>query len=108
MKINVSNRTYDVLNSLVRYLLPALGTLYFSMSELWGLPEPERVLGTVVALETFLGVVLYLASRGWVVPTDGELIAHEEDGGYVTASFDRPTEELYDQDYVTLKVNRGS
>jgi hypothetical protein len=49
---------YDVLKWIAQYLLPALGTLYFAVAGIWGLPYAEEVVGTIVAIDTFLGVVL--------------------------------------------------
>lgn len=56
-------RTYDTLKFVAQILLPALGTLYFTLAGLWGLPNPDEVVGTVVAVDTFLGVLLGLASK---------------------------------------------
>lgn len=54
----MSNKMYDVLKWIAQYLLPALGTLYFAVAGIWGLPYAEEVVGTIVAIDTFLGVVL--------------------------------------------------
>ena len=56
--MNMSNKTYDILKWIAMYLLPALGTLYFALAGIWGLPYGEQVVGTITALDTFLGVVL--------------------------------------------------
>ena len=56
--MKLSNKTYDRLKWIAQYLLPALGTLYFTVSEIWGLPYGEQVVGTITAVDTFLGVVL--------------------------------------------------
>ena len=34
----MSNTTYDILKWIAQILLPALGTLYFALSKIWGLP----------------------------------------------------------------------
>ena len=57
-----SNKTYDRLKWVAQYLLPALGTLYFTVSGIWGLPYGEQVVGTITAVDTFLGVVLGVSS----------------------------------------------
>ena len=56
--MKLSNKTYDRLKWIAQYLLPALGTLYFTVSGIWGLPYGEQVVGTITAVDTFLGVVL--------------------------------------------------
>ena len=58
----LSNGTYDVLKWIAQILLPALGTLYFALSKLWGFPFATEVVGTIAALDTFLGAVLGISS----------------------------------------------
>lgn len=40
------------------YFLPALGTLYFALAGIWGLPYGEQLVETITAIDTFLGVIL--------------------------------------------------
>lgn len=70
--MKLSNKTYDILKWIAQYLLPAAGTLYFSISQIWGLPCGEQVVGTITALDTFLGVLLGLSSNTYnkEIPTD--------------------------------------
>ena len=58
MNIHMSNETYDLLKWIALYLLPALGTLYFALSGIWGFPYGEQIVGTITAVDTFLGVIL--------------------------------------------------
>ena len=58
----MSNKVYDILKWLAQYLLPALATLYFALSGIWGLPYGEEVVGTLAALTAFLGVILGISS----------------------------------------------
>ena len=58
----MSNRVYDVLKWVAQYLLPALGTLYFVLAGTWDLPYGEEVVGTITAIDTFLGVVLGIST----------------------------------------------
>lgn len=60
--MNMTNKTYDVLKWIAQYLLPALGTLYFALAGIWGLPCGEQVVGTIAAVDTFLGVILGISS----------------------------------------------
>lgn len=57
-----SNKTYDILKWLAQYLLPAVGTLYFALSSIWGLPYGEQIVGTISAVDAFLGVILGISS----------------------------------------------
>lgn len=58
----MSNKTYDVLKWIAQYLLPGIGTLYFGLASIWGLPYGEEVVGTITAIDTFLGVLLGISS----------------------------------------------
>lgn len=60
--MKLSNKVYDSLKWIALYLLPALGTLYFALSGIWGLPYGEQVVGTITAADTFLGVLLGISS----------------------------------------------
>lgn len=60
--MNMNNKTYDVLKWIAMYLLPALGTLYFALAGIWGFPYGEEVVGTITAVDTFLGVILGIST----------------------------------------------
>lgn len=60
--MNFSNKVYDVLKWIAQILLPALGTLYFAMAGIWGFPYGEQIIGTISAVDVFLGVILGLSS----------------------------------------------
>ena len=60
--MKLSNRVYDILKWIALYLLPALGTLYFALAGIWNFPLGEQVLGTIAAIDTFLGVLLGISS----------------------------------------------
>ena len=60
MKLN--DKVYDVLKWIAQYLLPALGTLYFARSTIWGFPYGEQVVGTITAIDAFLGAILGISS----------------------------------------------
>lgn len=58
----MSNKVYDILKWAAQILLPALGTLYFALAGIWGFPYAEAVVGTITAIDTFLGVILGISS----------------------------------------------
>lgn len=58
----MSNKTYDVLKWIAQILIPALGTLYFALAGIWGLGYAEQVVGTLTAVDTFLGVILGIST----------------------------------------------
>lgn len=57
-----NRKTYDTLKWIAMYLLPAAGTLYFALAGIWGLPYGEQVVGTITAVDTFLGVILGIST----------------------------------------------
>lgn len=60
--MKMSNKVYDVLKWIAMYLLPAAGTLYFALAGIWGLPYGEQIVGTITAIDTFIGVLLGIST----------------------------------------------
>lgn len=60
--MKLSNKVYDVLKWIAQLLLPALGTLYFALAGIWGFPYGEQIIGTITAVDVFLGVILGISS----------------------------------------------
>jgi hypothetical protein len=56
--MKISNKLYDILKWIAQILLPAIATLYFALSSIWGLPYGEQIVGTITAIDAFLGVCL--------------------------------------------------
>ena len=59
------NEVYDVLKYVAQIVLPALGTLYFALSAIWGFPFGEQILGTITAVDTFLGALLKISNNNY-------------------------------------------
>ena len=57
------NKVYDVLKWIAQIFLPAIATLYFALSNIWGLPYGEQIVGTITAFDTFLGVALGISTK---------------------------------------------
>lgn len=60
--MRISNEAYDVLKYVAQYLLPALGTLVFALAKIWGLPYGEEIVGTITAIDAFLGALLGIST----------------------------------------------
>lgn len=60
--MKLDNGTYDVLKWIAQILLPAIATLYFTLATIWNFPYPEEILGTISAVDVFLGVLLGISS----------------------------------------------
>lgn len=61
----MSNKVYDVLKWITTLVLPALATLYAALAGIWGLPYGEAISATIMAIVTFLGVVLKISSDNY-------------------------------------------
>lgn len=58
----MSNKVYDILKWIAQILLPALGTLYFALAKIWNLPYSEEIVGTITAVDLFLGALLGIST----------------------------------------------
>lgn len=63
--MKMSNKTYDILKRIAQLVLPAAGTLYAALAGIWGFPYAEQVVGSVLAVDTFLGVVLGISAANY-------------------------------------------
>lgn len=60
--MKLTNKAYDILKWIAMIVLPALGTFYFTIAGIWGLPYGEQVVGTITALVTALGTILKIST----------------------------------------------
>ena len=61
----INNKTYDILKYIAQIGLPACGTLYFALASIWGLPYGQEVVGTITAIDTFLGALLMISTTNY-------------------------------------------
>ena len=59
----MKNETYDLLKYIAQIVLPAIGTLYFALANIWGLPYGEQIVGTITAIDACLGTLLMISTR---------------------------------------------
>ena len=58
----MSDKVYDVLKFIAQIVLPALGTLYFALAKIWGFPYAAEIVGTISAVDAFLGALLGIST----------------------------------------------
>ena len=58
----MSNKVYDVLKWIALVVLPAIATLYMALSGIWGFPYGDQIVGTITAVDAFLGALLGISS----------------------------------------------
>lgn len=61
----LTNEVYDILKYVAQIVLPAIATLYFGLSKIWGLPFGEEVVGTIACVDTFLGALLQISTDAY-------------------------------------------
>ena len=54
--MKLTNKQYDILKWIALIALPAIGTLYFTIATIWGLPYGDQV------VDTFLGALLGIST----------------------------------------------
>lgn len=107
-KAGLPSSVYDTLKWASLVALPALGTLYFSLAGVWGLPAAEQVVSTVIAVETALGILLGISHVQYNKSDsrfDGTLVVDQSDPETDHWSFEvDDLENLPNKNAVTLKV----
>lgn len=63
--MTMSNKTYDMLKWIAAILLPAFSALYAALAGIWGFPYGEEIVGTISAIDVFLGALLQISSSNY-------------------------------------------
>jgi hypothetical protein len=106
----MNTKTYDLLKWIAQYFLPALGTLYFALSGIWGFPNGEQVVGSITAIDIFLGVILGFSSAQFNKAKDGVLMIDLTNLTKDTYRLllNTPLEELANKSSIKLNVNNNA
>ena len=67
----MENSTYDILRKIADLILPAVGTLYFALGQIWGFPYCEEIVGSITAIVAFLDVVLGISKSNYLKEQEG-------------------------------------
>lgn len=100
-------RHYDFLKALAQLWIPGLATLYFTLSQIWGIPKGAEVVGSLTALDTFLGVILRVSTSKYSPPTDGNVYVDTSDpemGKYRLEINEDSLEQIAGKDHIRLEV----
>lgn len=95
----LGDRAYDFLKKLVQIILPAFGTFYVTLGQVWGLPRAEAVAATCLALSTFLGICLGISSAQYKASGagfDGEIRVRPQTDGPTKVDFITKTPDPLD------------
>lgn len=106
----LSNVWYDRFKFLAITVLPSLGSLYFGLAQIWGLPKAEEVVGTITILVTFLGLLLQVSTIKYnksEAKYDGVINVVETDVKKIfTLELKIEPEDIQTKKDVTLKINQ--
>ena len=103
--MKISNKVYDILKWIAQYLLPAFGALYFALSTIWGFPYGTEVVGTISAIDIFLGAVLGISSRNYQGDGTLEIDQTGDDKDTYRLMLNNSVENLTNKTNVMFKVN---
>ena len=60
--MKMSNKVYDILKYIAQIVLPAIGALYFALAKIWGFPYAAEIVGTISAVDAFMGALLKIST----------------------------------------------
>lgn len=102
----ITGKLYDYLKWLAQIVLPGFGALYLALAALWSLPAGNEVAGTVLAVDTFLGILLGISQVAYASGTGAGQIHVNDADGKLTYSLvlDGNPEELAGMNEVRFRV----
>jgi hypothetical protein len=109
IKVLFTGPVYDIMKKIAQLYLPAVGTLYFALAQIWGLPAGEEVVGTIIAVDTFLGLCLGISTKTYNETDarfDGHMVVEEHDGESTMRMKSIDVKALDTKDEIRLKVTR--
>lgn len=102
----ITGKLYDYLKWLAQVVFPGVGTLYVALAGLWGLPSALEVSGTILAVDTFLGLLLGISQINYAKATGAGSIIVTDTGGKMmyNLQLEDDPETLKDMEEVRFKV----
>lgn len=105
----IGSKLYDKLKFVALVLLPAVSTLYFTLGNAWDFPAIEQVIGSIAAVDTFLGALLGISSASYKQSDarfDGAINVQTslEGNKLFTLELDGDPEELENKDAILFKI----
>ena len=76
--MKLGNKVYDILKFIAQIFLPALATLYFALAQIWGLPYGEQIVGTITAIDAFLGAILGISTAQYNKQKEADIEQKED------------------------------
>jgi hypothetical protein len=107
----LGDKMYNFVKKLVQVIIPAGGALYFALSKIWGFPHGEDVVGSLMAVATFLGVVLGISSAQYTASGagyQGHMTVQPNSDGVTKVTglhFDGEPKDLEGKSAMTFKIH---
>lgn len=67
----MNNKTYDILKYIAQIVIPAIGVLWFTVAQIWNIPYGQEILGTITAVDCFLGAILGISTMAYNKKLEG-------------------------------------
>lgn len=108
----LSNSVYNALKKFTTVVLPGLATLYFALTPLWNLPKTESIVGTIAAVNVFLGLLVSISTKSYNqsdTKYDGSVELEETASGGKVFSLvvNGDLDKLDQKSQVLLKINNN-
>lgn len=101
----LADSTYNRVKKSATIVLPAFGTLYFALAQIWGLPKAEEVMGSIAALNTCLGVLVQVSKKSYYASGTQYAGAIEVgENGLARIVFEQPPVEVISKTQATFKI----
>ena len=68
----MKNSTYDILKYIAQIVIPAIGVLWFTIAQIWNIPYGQEILGTITAVDCFLGAILGISTAVYNKKLEGK------------------------------------
>lgn len=68
----MNNKTYDILKYIAQIVIPAIGVLWFTIAQIWNIPYGQEILGTITAVDCFLGAILGISTAVYNKKLEGK------------------------------------
>jgi hypothetical protein len=104
----ITGKLYNWLKYIAQIALPALGTLYFTLAGIWGLGSGEEVVGTIMAVDLFLGVLLGISQANYNkgIENGGEVHVNDGQMKFVVDGDKADLDNIGDKTEVRFKVQK--
>lgn len=104
--MKIPDKYYDILKEIAQVVLPALGTLYFALATIWGFPYGEQVVGTITALDAFLGACLHISTKSYAGDGTMHVDTTDPEVDKYSLDFSTPLNDVMNKKSVTLMIEK--